>query len=320
MGSGRIFWLTQQPSSAGVQGLQPLPSGPTQCKLYRTSYTVPYSRNTTDQSRATLMSWAEEQDKATLEARLYHSSPEAVFQELKERATTIRTNRGWTEGNFGEPKDFEAVLLERNDPLINLGLACFGTNREVFEALYRRGRELGSDARDERYKKALRIGCLSNQTIWTQRNIWNVRKGLDDRFPTAFIGLVELQRILSEGERDEVEALICNPTISEELLEELYRHTGAFAELPNERWRQVVAQSARNERLNTDESDLNPTMDHPDMEHYRIHQAIFHLLETAPVEETWVTVLHHFLDHLDHDQVAFPERTDHVLSRWKSAN
>jgi hypothetical protein len=104
-------------------------------------------------------------------------------------------------------------LLERNDPLINLGLARFGTNKEVFAALYRRGGEPASDAADERYKKALRIGCLSNQTIWT-----GPRKGWNERFPTTLIGLEEFRRILSEGDRDEVEALICNPTISEELL------------------------------------------------------------------------------------------------------
>jgi hypothetical protein len=174
------------------------------------------------------MPWAEEQDKATLEARLFHSSPEAVFQELKERATTIRANRGRgrPDVNFAQ-ENAEAVLLERNDPLINLGLACFGTNREVFEALYRRGKDLASDVADERDKKALRIGCLSNHTIWT-----GSRKRPGKRFPTTFIGLAELQRIFSEGERDEVEALICNPAISEELLEELYRHTGVFAQLP----------------------------------------------------------------------------------------
>jgi len=227
------------------------------------------------------MPWAEEQDKATLDARLFHSSSEAVFRELQERAEATR-NRGWTDSSFGYPINLEPVLLERDDPLINLGLACFGTNREVFEALYRRGRELARDAADKRYKKALRIGCLSNQTVWAQRNRSTVRKGFEERFPTAFIGLAELKHILSQGERDEVEALICNPTISEELLEELYRHTGAFAELPNERWRQVVVQSARNERVNT--KDEGPSDFGPDAGHYRIHQAIFHLLETAPVE------------------------------------
>ena len=64
------------------------------------------------------------------------------------------------------------------------------------------------------------------------------------------------QNILREGDRDEVEALICNQAISEKLLEELYQHTGIFAGLPDERWRQVVAQSSRNERLNTDKSNF----------------------------------------------------------------
>jgi hypothetical protein len=40
---------------------------------------------------------------------------------------------------MGRDEAIEALLVERNDPLITLGLACYGTSKEVFKALYKHG-------------------------------------------------------------------------------------------------------------------------------------------------------------------------------------
>ena len=47
-----------------------------------------------------------------------------------------------------------------------------------------------------------------------------------------------------------------------------------------------------------------------------IQQAIFRLLEIAPVSMEWVWVLYDLLDSLAPEQVATPEKIDHVLARW----
>ena len=107
------------------------------------------------------MSWEDEQFKQTKDARLLLSCPELVFQELKEMAREVR-NLGF----LASPSDeLERMLVERNAPLINLGLACYGTNEAVYKALYKHGREVHLDANDEMYRRGLRMGCLSNATI-----------------------------------------------------------------------------------------------------------------------------------------------------------
>ena len=51
-----------------------------------------------------------------------------------------------------------------------------------------------------------------------------------------------------------------------------------------------------------------------------IHRAIFRLLEIAPVSMGWVWVLYDLLDRLAPEQVATPEKIDHVLTRWATLN
>jgi hypothetical protein len=144
------------------------------------------------------MPWGDEQERLTQEARLSVASPEEVIRELRLKAHGTR---------FARDEAMEALLVERNDPLINLELACYGTSQEVFTALYKHGLEEPIDTADERYKRGLRIGCLSNPYVYR---------------PGRLIGSDEVHRIIATGEDAEAEALICNPSVSDRLLEELY--------------------------------------------------------------------------------------------------
>ena len=239
------------------------------------------------------MSWEEEQERLTLEARLLASSPEAVFEELKELSAKTRAQRWWK--NFDDK--YEIGLVSRNERLINLGLAAYGT-----KALYKHGLEPAKDVSDASYKEGLRIGCLSNSTA---------PKLIFDS-PDEIIGPQEIRRVVTEAKGNEVAALIQNPQVSDKLLEAPYKHQGVFADTAEERWCQLVFLSASNTRLVTDD----PGDDMPDMGHYSIHKSIFELLETAPVNYRWLRTLHHLLDHLDFLQVHAAERIDHVLGRW----
>jgi hypothetical protein len=243
------------------------------------------------------MPWGEEQERLTQEARLSVASPEEVLLELKRVA---QKSRGELWGRDNEA--IEALLVERNDRLINLGLACYGTSKEVFTALYKHGLGKPADAADERYRRGLRIGCLSNRSV--AHRVFH--------FPQQLIGPEEIQRIVAAGDDAEAEALICNPSVSDRLLEGLYERTGAFANVAEERWASLIYLSRKNERLVTNED----SDDMPDTGHYSIHRAIFRLLEIAPVEKHWLHVLYDLLDQLDFQQVAHPERIDNVLSRW----
>jgi hypothetical protein len=248
------------------------------------------------------MPWSEEQARLTQEARLHIASPEEVYRDLQEIAKKPRGQL------MGRDDKIEAALVERNQPLINLGLVSFGTNKEVFKALYKHSLEPPRDATDAQYKRGLRIGCLSNEAVTAAHFVFD--------FPRELIGDADLNRVLTAGDASELEALLCNPTVADKLLEELYAHTGVFANIPNERWGSLVYMSRKNERLGTEEE----YPDSPDMGHYRIQKAIFRLLEIAPVEMHWLHVLYSLLDELNFTQVHSPEAIEPILNRWAQLN
>ena len=245
------------------------------------------------------MSWEAEQDRITREGRLYFAAPEVVLAELKSlsRRSRLEVVRSFTEAL--EPK-----LIERNDPLINIALACYCTNKDVFTALYKHSKEPPSDNRDGIYKRNLRLGCLSNQTIAAHI--------LFD-FPGRLVGEQEVLWILSEAELPELEALVSNPAVSEKLLEEIFSMTGFMPRLSDERRQMAVSFAAKNERINIKKEYY----DSPDMGHYGIHEAIFRFFEIVPVEPRWFWIVYDLLGRLQPSQVHHPERIDHVLTRWK---
>jgi hypothetical protein len=96
-------------------------------------------------------------EKCLREARLLVASPEVVFEELKSYGDTA------TDDMFGGDKDLETSLLGREDRLINLALAQYGTDEKVVGELYQRGLAEPTSPLDARYRQALRIACLSNR-------------------------------------------------------------------------------------------------------------------------------------------------------------
>jgi hypothetical protein len=245
------------------------------------------------------MAWNDEQARLTQEARLQIASPEEVYRELQRSS-----QKPVHELLRRRDDEIESALVERNEPLINLGLACYGTNKEVFKALYKHGLGAPHDGGDARYRQGLRIGCLSNGSVPAAHFVLE--------FPRELIGETEMHRVLAEGEGAEVEALLCNLRISDKVLEELYQHTGIFATIPDERWCNLVSVSGGNERLGRrEDSDYGP-----DTGHYGIHKAIFRLLEIAPLAPHWLRALYRLLDQLNFRQVASPESIDNVLARW----
>jgi len=246
-----------------------------------------------------IMSWENEQDRIVREGRVYSAPPEMVFAELKELR---RRDRG--EIYSSKTEAVETLLVERNDPLINLGLACYCTSREVFAALYKHSLEPARDMADDLYKRNLRMGCLSNQIIFHAH--WR------SDFPRDLVGEHEIFRIFSEADELELEAMVSNPTVSDKLLEEIFSMKGIMPQLSDDRWGAAVHYAARNERINTNKD----TVHGPDMGHYDIHNAIYRFLEIAPVEPRWAWAVYNILDRVDPQQVYSPERIDHVLERW----
>jgi hypothetical protein len=244
------------------------------------------------------LSWEQEQEKFILEARLLASSPDVVFEKLRKLSAKVE--------HPGFNDKHEVSLVERNERLINLGLATYGTNIEVLKALYRHGCEAAVDSADATYKKGLRLGCLANNSVKKAHFLYD--------YPEKIIGSEEIRRIIAHADGWEVSALILNPAISEELLQSLYERKEPFTQLPEERWLRLIAYSSDNERLVSKYEDDEG----PDLGHFRIYKSILALLEKAPINYHSLLALYRLLDHLDFQQVRIhtPEHIELILERW----
>jgi hypothetical protein len=127
----------------------------------------------------------EDQERRLREARLLVSRPEEVFKELRSYGAQAKANL------YGSDEQLEKSLLERGDPLIDLGLACYGSDEEIVGALYKKGLAPADTPLDARYRKGLRIACLSNQVL-PYRSF--------SRFPRDIIGKDETRRVLGEAD------------------------------------------------------------------------------------------------------------------------
>ena len=201
-----------------------------------------------------------DQEKRTREARLLASSPEVVYRELKIYGEDVDSDI------LAVDEELEKSLLAREDPLIDLALACYATDKSVVGGLYKKGLQKPETWLDGRYRRGLRIACLSNEVISYPE------------FPTDVIGREETDRIFADADWQEAEALLANPKLDDNLLVTLYQRSDSFATLPDDRWCDLVRMSAKNPRL----AARNDTDDYPDTGHLRIQRAIFGLLSIIP--------------------------------------
>ena len=233
------------------------------------------------------------------EARLLASPPEVVYGELKARAL-IKMQKPY---RAFHDLEIEASLLRRNDPLINLGLASFGFTDEILSAVYQRSLDTPRDENDARYRKGLRIACLSNRFAGER---------YFPSLPWQILGKTETQRLLAEAAIDEVEALLSNPNIDDNLLIGIYNNEQPYNVLDDERRRELARATVTNPRLVL----RKDSEDSPDLGHGNIQKAIFHLLETAPVTIKWFTTLQALIGSLNPMSVIKVEPNCHVLDRW----
>lgn len=245
------------------------------------------------------MAWHEEQERLLLNARLLVAPPETVFKELKTLAQNIQKDR-----YLNNTEEVEAGLILRGERYINLAVAMYGSSRAVASALYRHSLEPPTDENDKGYKQGLRLGVLSNEVL--------DRVHFLTHFPTQIIGREETSRLLSNGDIEELNALLRNPTLDEEIFAAILKRIGIVATIDDGRWQVLVSILCRNERINIEHEHY----DSPDLEHMHIHNALFTLLEVAPLNVLWVRTLFDAFDRLKPRQVKSPTRLDHVLERW----
>ena len=240
------------------------------------------------------MKWDEKEPDKVKEARLLISPVDVVYQELKAYGAYLPQS-SWIHQN----PDLEQILLKRNDPLINLGLAQYCSSKDIVYDLYNRACIPSETESEATYNQGLRVACFANQSI----NRWMGWSWLTDK--------IDLNPLF-QGRTEEAYALVKNPSIHPDTLVSLYERTIPFADLEEITWLSFINASSKNPRLNIDESDC----ENPDLGHWRIHSAILNLLEIAPLSEECIGLIYNLFNNLNQNQVRQSDNIDSILDRW----
>lgn len=240
------------------------------------------------------MAWNPDENAVIRRERLRLASPDVVYETLHSYAETLSGN------TFSYDEDLERQLLARGDKLVCLALAQFAGKGDIVRSLYEAAVAGTGDAA---YDAAVRLAAISN------RHAQGVFTSMFGIHVTPLVAA-----LLARGDDSELHALITNPQ-HRTLLKLLYNAAEPFDKLNDDMRVRLVHYSSRNPGLNINEDSESG----PDMQAWDIQKALWNLLRTAPLTESWVTALHILLVNLDPRQprtASSLEEIEATLARW----
>lgn len=216
---------------------------------------------------------------------LTHANADAIFFWLKEQMPSFV---------YRDDEKIVKTLIDRNEPLIRLGLALYANlSEETALSLFRNG--------DHTIKKAVLTGTSVGNTP-----IFGVRFG---DFYKVF------KEILDSFDEELLRPTLANKNIDDDLLVALYERKEPYDNLTNEQWLKAIAFTVSNPRINTPLDELPP-----DFYEFGSYQQVFStgwkLFETLPVNKETAAVLSHLGENLvpskPHDMDVFA-----TIKRWE---
>jgi hypothetical protein len=184
-----------------------------------------------------------------------------------------------------ENKHEEQILVDRNHPYIDFGLAKYGGSAEACKQVYERG---------DHAIKCTFLAYFPN--------------GGFHPFYDAFI-LAEQH----PNGAEELQAMLMNPSLADKTFTNCFEQKGAFAKLTEEEFQDVLCYAGDNARLSTpyDDSVLDGWSDHS---YHKVFDAAWQLAATVPTTPRWANVLYQLLRNCEPPSTGFDPNP--VLSRW----
>jgi hypothetical protein len=223
------------------------------------------------------------EDEEFITYRLMKSSPDTVFEWLKSNRPT--KNRPLDL----DREELEKKLLERDDPIINLGLALYGAEYDTGHHLFNHG--------DKTIKKAV----LSGTTIPLSPSCWVIDTGV-------------LEALLEQFDEYLLPAFFANERIYGGTLTDLYERKEPYDKLSDDKWLTLIGFTVSNKRINTPYDDS--WMDgYGEFLYRKVFTSAWKLFETLPVNEKNAITLAHLGEKLvadkSHDMDVFE-----TIKRW----
>jgi hypothetical protein len=242
------------------------------------------------------VAWDNKTPTSVTTARLLNSPAIAVYEELKSLAADA-------DAYLWRDDKIEEALLQRNDPLVTLGLAQYGASDKVAAVLYRRGSAATGDVN---FNKALRLGVLGNSLVHRRMFSKHTFGVVPDEDVLAFIN--------TEEGTDELQAIVINAG-AKKFLDKLYNAEKPYDGIPEDKYLRAVFWSHRNPAINEDESSV----DGPDMDAWGVQKGIKRLMQMLPVTEQGLQTAYWLLHAVDPRRAgSFDEDPTPIFKRWQS--
>ena len=223
---------------------------------------------------------------------LTHVNSETVFEWLKEQKPNFQ--------DHSDLKEIEKTLIDRQEPLINLGMTLHANlSAETARNLFRNS--------DRTIKKAIFAGPSVELAL---------NHSLSFSLPECAGALyAEFEEIIDSFDEELLKSLLTNESIPDDLLVSLYERKMPFNSLADEQWLKAIAFTASNPRISTPLDKL--PWDAPYFFSYcKVFTAGWKLFETLPVNKNSAAVLSRLGENLVPDK---PHDMDVLatIKRWE---
>jgi hypothetical protein len=208
-------------------------------------------------------------------AKLILLPPPNVCEWLAKRAENIESSR------WSSDEGIDKVLLARDDPLINLGLAQYTISDEVACELF--ARLPGADASQRQHNLALRLGVLSNQSLSSGALSFGLVRSVFGKDKVACLNW------LNTADTSEIWALFENPTLGDDFLCDFLEGKESWGNVVDDKRPIAIAALAGNERMKAQYE--GPMDGWAEFRHGKVFDAAWGLARSAPLTRDWADVL-----------------------------
>lgn len=218
------------------------------------------------------------EDKAIKHARLGLLEPEKVYEELityKNELSSQSLNLDWV-WDFDEK--FEIELLNRDEPLIDLGLAQAAVSKVVVSTLWSK-----YENKNNQFELAIKVGILGGMNV--------------SAIPTEYlVKILKGDYVIDFDKKDEMAyALLKNKHARRVVIEDFLKKKTPFDNISEDRIPVLLNAIKSNQCLNIDKSDSES----PDLTYWGIRDGIFKMVNEAPVSENWLYSLYDLLGEIN---------------------
>ena len=221
-----------------------------------------------------------------------NSSPNRLFEFLSsEKLKQLRSH------SVEHVNQLEELFQDIDQPLVNLGLACYGGNMDVVRNLFHNA------------PHEVRLAILARRDLFLSQKPHS----------GSVLNQYQAEAVLLNGSLQEQQAILQNPHFSSILFHHIYAKTGNFSSISDERLKHLIRSSIGNIKFQiasfSEATDKNKASD-SDVDFRAALRSAWALSLTVPVDDSWAIVLMGLYESLIRIENPFDD-IGKAIERWR---